>query len=170
MNNVQSERPSFDNDEPRSKRKLSLNFWSCFWLTFLVVSLAYAWHSFYVPPNNIAWAEDYASAQRKAARSGKPMVLYFTAKWCVPCRVMKRQVWADVQVMELVNAKFIPVAIDVADPENAEIMTSYKIAGSPVTVVCESQGKVVDWRTGGISKSEFLELLDSPHFPNGKNK
>ncbi len=169
MNHLQSERPSFDNDEPRSKRKFLFHFWRFFWLTFLVVSLAYAWHSFYVPPNDIAWAEDYATAQRQAARSGKPMVLYFTAKWCVPCRVMKRQVWADVQVMELVNAKFIPVAIDVGDPENAEIMSSYKIAGSPVTVVCESQGKVVDWRTGGISKPEFLELLDSPNFPNGEN-
>ncbi len=169
MNHLQSERPSFDNDEPRSKRKILFHFWRFFWLTFLVVSLAYAWHSFYVPPNDIAWAEDYASAQRQAARSGKPMVLYFTAKWCVPCRVMKRQVWADVQVMELVNAKFIPVAIDVGDPENAEIMNSYKIAGSPVTVVCGSQGKVVDWRTGGISKPEFLELLNPPNLPNGEN-
>lgn len=161
MNHRQTEHPSFDNQALGSKRKPLLHFWRCFWLTFLVVSLAYAWHCFYVPPNDIAWAKDYASAQRQAAESGKPMVLYFTAKWCVPCRVMKRQVWADVQVMQLVNAKFIPVAIDVGAPENAEILASYKVAGSPVTVVCEPHGEVVDWRTGGISKPQFLELLNS---------
>ena len=166
MNNMQSVIKSSDKKEPSPKRKPFFHFWRCFWLTFLVVSLGYAWHSFYVPPNDIAWAKDYASAQRRAAISGKPIVLYFTATWCVPCRIMKRQVWADTQVMELVNAEFVPVAIDVGDPENAEIMNSYKIEGDPVTIVCDSGGKVVDWRVGGISKPEFLELVDSPTLLN----
>ncbi len=79
---------------------------------------------------------------------------------------MKRQVWADRQVMELVNADFIPVAIDVSDPENTEIMNAYKIEGTPVTIVCDSRGKVVDWRAGGISKPEFLELVNSSNLPS----
>ena len=166
MNNVQSVITSSDKKEPSPKRKPLLHFWRCFWLTFLVVSLAYAWHSFYVPPNDIAWAKDYTSAQRQAAISDKPIVLYFTATWCVPCRIMKRQVWADRQVMELVNADFIPVAIDVGDPENAEIMNAYEIEGTPVTIVCDSCGKVVDWRAGGIGKPEFLELVDSSNLPS----
>lgn len=167
MYNAQSELPSSDTSEAsRPKRIPMFHFWRCFWLTFLVVSLAYAWHSFYVPSNYIAWAKDYTSAQRQAAISGKPMVLFFTATWCVPCRIMKRQVWADAQVMELVNAKFVPVAIDVSDPENAEVMTAYKIGGPPVIIVCDSQGKVADWRAGGINKPEFLEMLDSSNLPN----
>jgi len=166
MNNVQSVITSSDKKEPSPKRKPLLHFWRCFWLTFLVVSLAYAWHSFYVPPNDIAWAKDYTSAQRQAAISDKPIVLYFTATWCVPCRIMKRQVWADRQVMELVNADFIPVAIDVGDPENAEIMNAYKIEGTPVTIVCDSRGNVVDWRAGGIGKPEFLKLVNSSNLPS----
>ena len=82
---------------------------------------------------------------------------------------MKRQVWADEQVMALVNAQFVPVAIDVDDPENAEVMTSYKIGGPPVTIVCDPQGNVVDWRAGGISKPEFHELLDSSSSSNEKD-
>jgi protein disulfide-isomerase len=131
---------------------------------FLVASLGYAWYCFYVPANDITWADDYASAQRKAAISDKPMILYFTATWCVPCRVMKRQVWADPKVTELVNAGFIPVAIDVGDPANAQIMAAYKIKGPPVTIVCDSHGKAVDWRVGGISKTTFLELLTSSNY------
>ncbi|MFK8114475.1 MAG: thioredoxin family protein [Rubripirellula sp.] len=161
MNDTESERPSDQKFDPSPKRKPLLPFWRCFWLTFLVVSLGYAWHSFYVPSNEIAWAEDYASGQRQAAMSDKPIILSFTATWCVPCRVMKRQVWADSQVMELVNAKFVPVAIDVGDPENAEVMAAYNIQGAPVTIVCDSQGKAMDWRAGGISKPIFLKLLDS---------
>ena len=158
---------SSENSETSPKKKPLFHFWRCFWLTFLVASLAYAWHSFYVPPNDIAWSEDYASARREATQTGKPIVLYFTATWCVPCRIMKRQVWADPDVMELVNAEFVPVAIDLGDPQNAEIATSYKIGGTPVTIVCDSQGIVLDWRAGGISKTEFLELLDSSKLPKG---
>ncbi len=75
---------------------------------------------------------------------------------------MKRQVWADRQVMELVNARFIPVAIDVDSTNEAAVMARYNIEGPPVTIVADPQGEVLDWRAGGISKTEFLEFLESP--------
>ena len=129
MNEAQSQAPSSDDNESRPNRKPLFHFWRCFWLTFLVVSLAYAWYSFYVPTNDIAWADNYASAQQQAADSGKPIILYFTGTWCVPCRKMKRQVWADERVMALVNAQFIPVAIDVDNPDHAAVMARYKNRG-----------------------------------------
>ena len=82
---------------------------------------------------------------------------------------MKRQVWADERVMALVNAQFIPVAIDVDNPDHAAVMARYKIGGPPVTIVTDPQGNVFDWRAGGISKSEFLELLDSSSPSNAKD-
>ncbi|MCC9607705.1 thioredoxin family protein [Blastopirellula sp. JC732] len=145
--------------ESTPPKKRGLHFWRGFWLTFLVVSLAYAWYCFYVPSNRIAWAESYAAAQQQAAESGQPMILYFTGTWCVPCRIMKREVWADDQVAEAVNGHFIPVAIDVGNPDHAAIMARYNVGGAPVTIVVNSQGDALQWRAGGIGKAEFLELL-----------
>ncbi len=82
---------------------------------------------------------------------------------------MKRQVWADEQVMALVNAQFIPVKIDVDNPADAAVLARYKVGGSPVTIVTDPQGNTLDWRVGGISKSEFLELLDSSSPSDAKN-
>lgn len=162
MNESPSQLPSHGNAESPPGRKKIFHFWRCFWLTFLVVSLAYAWYCFYVPDNDIAWAENFTSAQQQAADAGKPMVLYFTGQWCVPCRIMKRQVWADEEVKTSVNAKFIPVLVDVDDPDSAPIMQRYKVSGAPVTIVTDPQGEVLQWRTGGIGKPEFLELLRLP--------
>ena len=43
--------------EPESlpNKSKSDKFWQSFWFTFLVVSLSYAWHSFYAPCNRIDW-------------------------------------------------------------------------------------------------------------------
>jgi len=144
---------------PGSAGGKSHRFWRWFWLTFLVVSLAYAWYCFYVPSNSIAWADDYATAQRQAVQSDKPIILFFTGKWCVPCRIMKRIVWADDLVTATVNAKFVPVLIDVADPGAADALRRYNVGSTPKTVITDPEGNVLRQKEGGMSKTEFLKLL-----------
>ena len=76
---------------------------------------------------------------------------------------MKRQVWADNQVMKTVNSAFIPVTIDVDDPDNSSLLVRYNISGTPtpITIITDSKGNALEWRVGGIGKSEFLELLQA---------
>ena len=133
--------------------------WIWFWRVTLVVSIFYAWYCFYVPSNSIAWADDYPSAQQQADQTGKPIVLFFTGNWCVPCKIMKRQVWADDDVMKTVNSDFVPVSIDVDDPNNASLLVRYNVGGTPITIVTDPNGKALRWRVGGIGKSDFLKLL-----------
>ena len=135
-------------------------FWRWFWLTFLVVSLASAWYCYYVPSNSIVWAHDYATAQRQAVQSDKQIILFFTGQWCVPCRIMKRNVWADDLVAATVNAKFVPVMIYVDDPAAADALRRYNVGGPPKTIITDPDGKVLRQKAGGMSKAEFLGLLN----------
>lgn len=141
-------------------RRRALRFWRCFWLTFLVVSLGYAWYCFYVPSNNIAWARDYTTARQLAAESQRPVILFFTGTWCVPCKIMKRNVWADDQVADVVNAAFVPVTINVDDPGAAAVIGRYGVGATPSTIITDAQGNVLDQRVGGMTKANFLELLE----------
>jgi protein disulfide-isomerase len=134
-------------------------FWRWFWLTFLVASLGYAWYSFYVPSNDVVWADDIASARQLATESGKNMLLFFTAEWCVPCRIMKRQVFADQEVMTAINAQVVPVMIYADDPGAEEVFRRYKVGGTPVTIFTDPEGNVLDYAVGRIEKTEFLEML-----------
>ena len=159
MKDAQSQsRPPADPTSQLRRRK-SPWLWRWFWRISLVVSLGYAWYAFYVPSNNIAWADDYASAQRQAAQSGKPIILFFTGKWCVPCRIMKRSVWADKQVEATVKEGFTPVMIDVDDPNAAETLSRYRVGATPITIITDPQGKVLERVEGGTGKTDFLELL-----------
>lgn len=134
--------------------------WRWFWRVTLVVSLGYAWYCFYVPSNKIAWAGQYSSAKQQTVESGKPMILFFTRQWCVPCRIMKRTVWADERVESVVNAGFTPILIDAGDPgASAEALERYKVHATPVTIIADAHGNVLERVPGAMTKPEFLALL-----------
>jgi len=149
---------STDPESPARKGRRG-RFWQVFWLAFLVGSLAYAWYSFYAPPNRIAWADDFTAAQQQAAESEKQIILFFTGEWCSPCRIMKRQVWSDDEVMSTVNAAFIPVTIDVDNPDAAETLSRYWAGVTPTTIITDANGDVLRQIQGRMSKVEFLDLL-----------
>jgi len=135
-------------------------FWRIFWLSFLVASLAYAWYSFYVPSNDVAWVDTMASAQDLANESEKNMLLFFTGDRCVPCRIMKREVFADKEVAKAINSKIIPIMINIDDPEMKDIVTQYNIGGTPITLFTDPQGNVLDYAVGKIGKTKFIELVE----------
>ena len=145
---------------PTSERRRSHRVWQVFWLAFLVVSVGYAGYSFYAPSNDIAWAENFAAGEQRAETSGRPMILFFTGRWCSPCQIMKRQVWADDRVKDTVHAAFVPVTIDVDDPASAELLTRYGVASTPTTVVTDAAGTVLQQVRGRMDRSEFLLLLE----------
>ena len=145
--------------EPTSASSGSSVFWRVFWLGFLVLSLGYAGYFFYAPGNRIAWSESHVVAQRLSAETDKPIMLFFTGKWCSPCQIMKRQVFADDEVAESINAGLIPVTIDVDDADVAATLSRYRIGGTPRTIITDAGGDVVaDWQ-GRMSKVEFVDML-----------
>ncbi len=76
---------------------------------------------------------------------------------------MKRNVFADQQVMTSVNSGFVPVAIDVNRAEDAALLARYNVVGPPITIVTDHHGTVLRWRAGSLTKREFLEFLrDTP--------
>lgn len=153
-------------DTNKSPKAKSHTFWRVFWLSFLVLSLGYAWYSFYVPANEVLWAEDMEAAQELADDSGKNMLLFFTGSWCVPCRIMKREVFADEEVMQAINSQIIPVEINIDDPIAQELVKRYNIGGTPITIFTDPQGQVLNYAVGKIGKSEFLEMLGSLNSSN----
>jgi len=158
MNDAQipSPPPTAPAAQPQRRK---FNFWRWFWIGSIPVWFVWVWYDFYVPANHVTWAKDYASAQQHAVQSGKPTILFFTGKWCVPCRIMKRNVWADPQVEVAVTGGFTPVMIDVDDPNAAETVRRYGAGATPTTIIIDPKGSVLERVVGGMGKAAFLELL-----------
>jgi protein disulfide-isomerase len=167
MNDPTSQSSSSTDITSQSHRG-KFNFWRWFWLGTIPVSLVWVWFDFYVPANQITWAKNFASAQQQATQSRKPIIIFFTGKWCVPCRIMKRTVWADEQVEAVVNAGFTPVMIQTDDPNAAETVSRYHVVATPTTIIADSQGNILERAEGGMGKTVFLGWLGKV-MPNGSS-
>ncbi|MBC2845082.1 thioredoxin family protein [Winogradskyella flava] len=143
----------------KKSKKKTQPFWSFFWLTFLVLSLWYAWYSFYAPSNDITWTDNIESAQKLANNSDKNIMVFFTAEWCSPCRIMKRQVFADSEVKKAIDSKVVQVEINIDDPNAESLVKQYNIGATPTTIFINPEGKVIDYYVGKVGKTKFLEML-----------
>ena len=110
------------------------------------------------PASGIDWRDGFDAALAESARTGKPVLLDFTASWCPPCKVMKHEVWPNPQVAQAVAEGYVPLLVDVDDPRNAEVAQRYGVRGIPSILVVDAQGKVL--RQGSyMSKSDMLDFL-----------
>ena len=150
-----------DNSSSKFSKTKSNPFWRWFWLTFLVVSLAYAWYSFYVPSSPMIWAKNITSVEKLTNDSSNNKLLFFTGKWCSPCRIMRREVFTDKEVTKAITLKVTPVMINIDDPNTKGLINHYMVNTTPTTIITDAEGKVIDKVVGKIEKKKFLEMLSN---------
>ena len=89
----------------------------------------------------MTWAPSIAVAQQVAARQQQLVLVHFWAPTCGPCVRMEQTVFADPQVIESVNRKYVPVKINVN--EHPRVATQYGIQQMPMDVVLTPSGQVI---------------------------
>jgi protein disulfide-isomerase len=67
---------------------------------------------FKVPVVRIDWRTDLAVALAEAAKTGRPVLIYFHADWCQPCRLMDGTTFVNRAVAAYIGQHFIPVKVD----------------------------------------------------------
>ncbi len=124
----------------------------------LLKEMAYGVLKIPPPPDHIAWRTDYAAALAEAKQSGRPVLLDFTASWCPPCQVMKREVWPDEEVGRLVDRSFIPVLMDLDQVDGGRAAQRYAVSTIPTILVVDGDGQVL---RGGqfMSRGEMVKFL-----------
>ena len=115
--------------------------------------------------NAISWLEWGEEAFARARTEDKPVLLTLGATWCHWCHVMDETSYSDARVIELVNANFVPVRVDV--DQRPDISLRYNQGTYPSVAFLTGSGELLAGRPytppdemadllGQISSGEFV--------------
>jgi thiol:disulfide interchange protein len=125
-----------------------------FAMVVLMAGVAY-WRA-HASHDSIPWQTDLAAAKAEAARTRKPVLIYFTASWCPPCQQMKETTWPSPAVAEAVKA-YVPVKLDV--DEFRDQAAEYNVSSIPRLQIIGPDGKLGQGSVGAMSAEELIRWL-----------
>lgn len=100
----------------------------------------------------------YESAMSRAKASGKPAVLIFSASWCGPCQMMKKEVYPSVEVSPY-KERFVWAYLDVDQSANQAAAQKFGVRGIPAIFIVSPDGKVKAEQVGGSPPAVFAAKL-----------
>ncbi len=105
---------------------------------------------------DLNWADDYESALTQAKEEKKIVMVMFTLTECHVCKIMKKSVYTDPDVMAYVEKYFVPVELnlDIDDKEG------FAVFGTPTFYFLDSNAKQIgDVKVGGSTVDGFMKKL-----------
>ena len=110
------------------------------------------------PKGSPPFEHSLASVEAKAKKSGKPVVVVFSAVWCPPCQAMKKEVYPSPEVTAL-HDKFEWAYIDVDEESNAPAAQKFGVQGIPHIEFLDKNGKSLGSQVGATSPGDFAASL-----------
>ncbi len=95
-----------------------------------------------------------------ATMDRKPVLIDFSADWCIPCREMEHSTFIDPSVVNEAK-RFVAMKANLTaqDKKTEELTSKYEIQGVPTTMLIDSTGKVLQRKVGYVGPQEMLADL-----------
>nr|PZN25259.1 MAG: disulfide bond formation protein DsbD [Pseudomonadota bacterium] len=107
------------------------------------------------------WSGDVEAARAEALRSGRPLLIDFTAAWCGACKQLDRETFAAPSVQPEIS-RFVAVKVDATNDEDPKVeatLERYGVVGLPTVLIFDSEGREAIRYTDFVPPGQFLEAI-----------
>ena len=109
----------------------------------------------------IAWYKGNVDAAFESAKtSNKPVLLYWGAQWCPPCKQLKSAVFSRPDFIEK-SKLFVPVYLDGDLPDAQKYGDEFRVTGYPTVVVFKPDRTEITRIAGNMDLSLYAGVLDN---------
>lgn len=111
----------------------------------------------------IEWTPYTQEAVARASEQGRPVLLGFSADWCVPCKELEERVFKDPKVLAE-SRKTLNLRVDLTrtSPENERTRKRYSAHGVPTVIFIDKKGnEIKELRVQAyVSPRDFLQRME----------
>ena len=137
---------------------------SAFTAVFLIVLLSW-------PSNHLGWKEYTPEALQSSLSVHQPVLIEFTAEWCINCGVLEKTTYANKDVVrEAKKASLTALRVDMTDYNDShrKLIQNYGGTALPFAVLIDGKGKVVHRFSGMFTAKTLKAAIHRLKVPDEK--
>lgn len=110
--------------------------------------------------NEIQFEEvsDIEAFEQIIAEKQKPVMLYFHASWCAPCRRMESTTLQNRRVVRFLNQHFLNFSVDIDGEFGKALKKNYSSSGVPAFLFLDVNSEILKVSVGFKNRATFLDV------------
>ena len=100
----------------------------------------------------------FANVLEEAKMENKLVFIEFYADWCMPCKMMEKEVFSNNEIGKFFNKEFINIKVDTEKDNGPDMAAIFEVHALPTLLFVDEIGRVVERQEGALYHTD-LQLL-----------
>lgn len=103
--------------------------------------------------------DSFEEARAISMQAGKPLIVFFTADWIMPCQWMEEHTFTNPPVKELLNASYTSARIDIDKAEGKSLKQRFGVTKLPTLLFFDTKGTLKKTIEESVNAEDLLKEL-----------
>lgn len=115
------------------------------------------------PKTGIQFAQEkqFEKVLEKAKAENKLVFVDFYADWCIPCKMMDKEVLSDKAIGDFFNKNFINIKVDGEKDNGPDLSAILGVRAYPTFLFLDDIGRIVERREGSIWHEDLMNMAQN---------